>query len=530
MSLSHPKHTKKFPTYVHVPSYEALERSLVNPTEDAELEKLFAIDQVAQQRMALKFAEDTLRKKDLKAFKAEELCQFIKELHRIATCSLVLLKHGTQSGNYSTKRIWMRRETGRKDLIFDPGYPFSLNNYKILQQIYGIAVADSYKSFCEILAKKLSTISTDELDVVDVIFESQLDKHLGYKAFSLIDEFGEKPQNIEKAMHEFCTRLLLKLQDKHADPFDCAAYALFRFCKIHPFVNGNGTIGRMLMNCVLIEFGINPLGIGNHNKHDYYQAIESSTLDNLEPLKTYIKHSSAVTYSKSQNEPLFPGDIPSIFSLNWAKDNSSYCMVYPVRYEVVSNKNYQRYCSLRTTMHNEGTPMLQKIILTSQVNKLIDFNVDADYCESKGARYEKSAHLLPAAYYYQRAAGFCHESKQYDEEKRLNAHSKKLLLQHAAKKAGMEEKSKPSLPEPGKERFAPQAKENGNGFFRAGDYKKAVACYQRAIRLQPDFSVGWFNLGCALQKLNRSEEARHYWQKALDLDPTYEKAKQKLRA
>ncbi|HNI41418.1 MAG TPA: tetratricopeptide repeat protein, partial [Methanoregulaceae archaeon] len=51
-------------------------------------------------------------------------------------------------------------------------------------------------------------------------------------------------------------------------------------------------------------------------------------------------------------------------------------------------------------------------------------------------------------------------------------------------------------------------KEKGNDFFLKGHFEDAIKCYARAIEIDPDYFDAWNNLGLALIKLGKIDEAK----------------------
>ena len=78
-------------------------------------------------------------------------------------------------------------------------------------------------------------------------------------------------------------------------PFVLAAVVHNQFETIHPFEDGNGRIGRLLLINVLLKHGLPPLNIEIENRREYYEALrEYQTTGNLRPtldlmLKEYRK-------------------------------------------------------------------------------------------------------------------------------------------------------------------------------------------------------------------------------------------------
>jgi len=77
--------------------------------------------------------------------------------------------------------------------------------------------------------------------------------------------------------------------DKH-HPIVVAAYFHSEFENIHPFVDGNGRTGRLLMNFMLTKAGFPPLTIFLKYRQKYYQALEKARKEkNMKALVKIIK-------------------------------------------------------------------------------------------------------------------------------------------------------------------------------------------------------------------------------------------------
>lgn len=78
-------------------------------------------------------------------------------------------------------------------------------------------------------------------------------------------------------------------------PIELAALVHLKFVSIHPFGDGNGRIGRLMMNFVLHKYGYPMLDIAYKNRNSYYTALERSQLKKIDQIfivhiiKRYIK-------------------------------------------------------------------------------------------------------------------------------------------------------------------------------------------------------------------------------------------------
>ena len=76
--------------------------------------------------------------------------------------------------------------------------------------------------------------------------------------------------DVEKLMQQMVTYV----NASQLNPVELAARAHYMFEKIHPFGDGNGRIGRLLLNYVLWKSGYPMLIIEYKNRKSYYQALQ----------------------------------------------------------------------------------------------------------------------------------------------------------------------------------------------------------------------------------------------------------------
>ena len=77
-----------------------------------------------------------------------------------------------------------------------------------------------------------------------------------------------------------------------------AAYFHCRFETIHPFCDGNGRTGRVILNMMLMRENYPPLIIYDYDKFAYYNALEQYESDDaLEPMIQFLKVETIKTWS-----------------------------------------------------------------------------------------------------------------------------------------------------------------------------------------------------------------------------------------
>ncbi len=87
-----------------------------------------------------------------------------------------------------------------------------------------------------------------------------------------------KPSEVAKEMKSLILRYSKYKKDLH--PLVLASYFHIVFEIIHPFVDGNGRVGRLLMNFILHKNNYPMINIPNSIKIDYYKALEEAQIRN----------------------------------------------------------------------------------------------------------------------------------------------------------------------------------------------------------------------------------------------------------
>ena len=110
------------------------------------------------------------------------------------------------------------------------------------------------------------------------------------------NEIGAAPEDV----HEEMTELLDELEDVSEDKaLAAAAYFHAKFENIHPFADGNGRTGRIMMNYFLLLHNHPPVIIHEEDRKDYYAALEAwDERQELGPLISFLREQTVKTWQK----------------------------------------------------------------------------------------------------------------------------------------------------------------------------------------------------------------------------------------
>jgi cell filamentation protein len=101
------------------------------------------------------------------------------------------------------------------------------------------------------------------------------------------------PNQVLQLMYQFLDNLSFKISisQNFQEHIDCLIFAHYEFVRIHPFVNGNGRTGRVLMNLVALKLGYQPLELyqrGGKSRKIYIEAMKQADGGDYEALKNLI--------------------------------------------------------------------------------------------------------------------------------------------------------------------------------------------------------------------------------------------------
>lgn len=103
-----------------------------------------------------------------------------------------------------------------------------------------------------------------------------------------------EPEKVLQQLYQFIDNLNFKVRNATSlqDHLDCLTFAHYEFVRIHPFNNGNGRTGRILMNIVTLKFGYKPLELYHRDADSrkiYIEAMKLTDNGNFDALANLIR-------------------------------------------------------------------------------------------------------------------------------------------------------------------------------------------------------------------------------------------------
>ncbi|MBI4918286.1 Fic family protein [archaeon] len=148
---------------------------------------------------------------------------------------------------------------------------------KELREIYGaINIKNAYNYM-----KKMKNITESTIKKIhSIVMKNILEQELGEcrtVPVRIIGSYVQPPLpiDVENQMKEL---LEWYNKNKNMHPFELACLLHVKFEKIHPFIDGNGRVGRLIMNFVLLKNKYPLLDVKVDKKLDYYKTLENAQI------------------------------------------------------------------------------------------------------------------------------------------------------------------------------------------------------------------------------------------------------------
>ena len=82
--------------------------------------------------------------------------------------------------------------------------------------------------------------------------------------------------------------LIENIEISEKNPIETSAFLHHRFVEIHPFIDGNGRVARLLTNLYLIGLGYSPIVIKTEDRKKYYRFLKAADAGNPGPFANFI--------------------------------------------------------------------------------------------------------------------------------------------------------------------------------------------------------------------------------------------------
>jgi Fic family protein len=227
------------------------------------------------EEMNLKYKEirKSLNKKDWTDIKKRFIANFVFESNALEGNSLTLK-------NFS-EIVFENKIIGTADLreVYD-----AKNSYNVFSKLFN-EKKEITESFIIKIHKKIM---------------KNIDERTGYKRLPNII-LGRNieltpPENVNEEMKK-----LLNWYKENKDleyPLELAFKFHHKFEGIHPFADGNGRVGRMLLNYILIKKGYYPIIIRKTHRNKYLKALQAADNNKFIPLIRFALEKAKETYRK----------------------------------------------------------------------------------------------------------------------------------------------------------------------------------------------------------------------------------------
>ena len=138
--------------------------------------------------------------------------------------------------------------------------------------------ADAFRYILDVLSKKKGITQDDILKIHAIVLKGIDDAFAGRYRNIRVRIKGSSvvlpnPMKVPDLMAEF-----KKYLQTEKDVITRAIMGHFKFVSIHPFVDGNGRMGRLLMNLILLQNGLWPIIIRPRDRKKYISSIEKGQL------------------------------------------------------------------------------------------------------------------------------------------------------------------------------------------------------------------------------------------------------------
>ena len=166
----------------------------------------------------------------------------------------------------------------------------TINGKPMKDHLETLGHADAYNKLLELA--KTDSITEEDIKCLHKLFYTKIDAiNAGcYRQKAVIvtgaDIDFPLPKELDSKMKNFVNSFPKMKDELHPVEFAAMIHALF--VNIHPFIDGNGRVARLLMNLTLLQAGYNITVIPPIVRADYIRALQDSNHENFTPFINFI--------------------------------------------------------------------------------------------------------------------------------------------------------------------------------------------------------------------------------------------------
>lgn len=166
----------------------------------------------------------------------------------------------------------------------------TINGKPMRDHLETLGHAEAFNELLELA--KSDSITEENIKCLHKLFYTKIDlQNAGcYRQKAIIvtgsDIDFPNPKELDSKMQNFVESLPKMKKELH--PVEYAAMIHALFVNIHPFIDGNGRVARLLMNLALIQTGYNITVIPPIVRADYIRTLQESNHKNFTPFVNFI--------------------------------------------------------------------------------------------------------------------------------------------------------------------------------------------------------------------------------------------------
>ncbi|MBN2142420.1 Fic family protein [Candidatus Woesearchaeota archaeon] len=165
-----------------------------------------------------------------------------------------------------------------------------------LREVYD--AKNSYAVFSKLFNERKEMSEASILGIHRMIMKN-IDERTGYKKIPNVILGRNMELTIPENVPEEMKKLIRWYEENNKlHPLELAFKFHHKFERIHPFADGNGRVGRMLLNHILIRKGYYPIIIRKSHRNRYLKALRAADLGKSIPLMRFALEQAKETYRK----------------------------------------------------------------------------------------------------------------------------------------------------------------------------------------------------------------------------------------